>query len=447
MNVKELVEKRVKEAADARSILDAADKEKRKLTPEEDQRWNAHIAEVDKLAERIDRAERAEREERQAGIERELETSRGRITEPNPIAKGTPRNQPTAEERGLAFRAWAKVPVADEFPHSEEELNAVERCGLDLRRKQVTLRLLPQQPRSADQIEKGLEKRAQGVATGAAGLFTVPDEAMRPLEVALLAFGGMRTKATVLRTATGADLPIPTVNDTTNKGVILAENTGAAEQDLVFAQIVLKSFKYSSKMLKVSVELMQDSAVNLAEFVGQALGERLGRILNDHFTTGAGTTEPKGIVIEATSAFTAASATAVTTDELLDLQYSVDLAYRSNPGAAYMFNDTSAAKIRKLKGGDGQYIWQPSILAGQPDTLLGHAVVINQSMPAMTTGQKAVLFGDIGKYWIRDVMDITLLRLDERFAEAHQVAFLAFSRHEGRLINAGTNPVKVITQG
>jgi HK97 family phage major capsid protein len=445
MTVKELVEKRVKEAADARAILDAADKEKRKLTAEEEAKWNAHLAEVDKLAERIDRQEKAEREERQAAIERELEASKGRQTEPNPVAKRENRAQPTAEERTLAFRAWARVPVADEFPHTEEELNAVERCGLNLQRKSVILRLLPEQHRTPEAILKAVEKRAQGVATGAAGLFTVPDEAMGPLEVAMLAFGGMRQVATVLRTGSGADLPIPNVNDTSNKGVILGENTGAAEQDLTFTQLVLKAFKYSSKMLKVSVELMQDNAVNLPVFVGTALGERIARILNDHFTTGAGTTEPKGIVTEATSAFTAASANAVTSDELIDLQYSVDPAYRG-PTAGYMFNDSSAKVIRKLKDGNGQYIWQPGLIAGQPDTLLGHRVVINQSMASIATTNKAVLFGDLAKYLIRDVMDITLVRLDERFAEAHQVAFLAFSRHEGRLLNAGTNPVKVITQ-
>lgn len=446
MTVKELIEQRVKVAADARAMLDVADKEKRDLTAEEQAKWDAQMVEVDKLAERITRQEKAEREERMVSVERELETSRGRITEPSRPKTKEQRDQPTAEERGLAFRAWARVPVADEFPHTEEELNAVERCGMNLNKKQIILRLLPQQPRTIAEIDKALEKRAQGVATGAAGLFTVPDEAMRPLEVALLAFGGMRQGATTIRTGGGADLPIPNVNDTTNKGVILAENTAAAEQDLVFTQLVLKAFKYSSKMLKVSVELMQDSAINLAQFVGDALGERLGRILNDHFTTGAGTTEPKGIVTEATSAFTSAASATVSADELIDLQYSVDLAYRMNPGAAYMFNDATAKIIRKLKGGDGQYIWQPGMIAGQPDFLLGHRVIINQSMASLATTAKGVLFGDIGKYWIRDVMDITLIRLDERFAEVHQVAFLAFSRHDGRLLNAGTNPVKVITQ-
>jgi HK97 family phage major capsid protein len=445
MTVKELVEKRVKEAADARGILDAADKEKRKLTTDEETKWNAHLAEVDKLAERIERQEKAEREERQASIERDLESSRGRQTDPNPVAKRDNRAQPTAEERALAFRAWARMPVVDDFPLTEEEQTAVERCGVNLAAKKVTLRLLPEQFRTEEKIIKAIEKRAQGVATGGAGLFTVPDEALGPLEVALLAFGGMRQVSTVLRTGTGADLPIPNANDTSNKGVILAENTGAAEQDLTFTQLVLKAFKYSSKMLKVSVELMQDNAINLPVFVGNALGERIARILNDHCTTGAGTTEPKGIVTEATSAFTAATANAVTADELIDLQYSVDPAYRG-PTAGYMFNDSSAKGIRKLKDGNGQYIWQPGLQAGQPDSLLGYRVVINQSMASIATGNKAVLFGDLAKYLIRDVMDIQLVRLDERFAEAHQVAFLAFSRHDGRLLNAGTNPVKVITQ-
>jgi HK97 family phage major capsid protein len=123
----------------------------------------------------------------------------------------------------------------------------------------------------------------------------------------------------------------------------------------------------------------------------------------------------------------------------------VDPAYRSAT-AGYMFNDSTAKIIRKLKDGNGQYLWQPGLIAGQPDSLAGYRVVINQSMAALATTAKGVLFGDLSKYLIRDCMEITLLRLDERFADSHQVGFLAFSRHEGRLLNAGTNPVKVITQ-
>src|SRR5690606_8911689 len=113
-------------------------------------------------------------------------------------------------------------------------------------------------------------------------------------EEALLAHGGMRSVATILRTDSGASLPIPTMNDTSNKGAILAENSQTSEQVLTFNQLVLESYKYTSKHILVSVELLQDSAINVAEFIGKALGTRIARITNDHFTTGSGNGQPNG---------------------------------------------------------------------------------------------------------------------------------------------------------
>lgn len=440
MSVKELLEKRAKAIEDARAILDTAEKEKRDATAEESAKFDAFMADADKLQGDVDR------EDRLAAAENSLTESRGRKTDP-----GNPGANPgdvTDEHRGLAMRAWAKVPQLGTpldggrtLAITDEEREAAQRSGLDLNQKSINIRLCHKAPQTK---QEALEARAQGIGTGGAGLFTVPDEAMRALEVSMLAFGGMRGVSTILRTATGADLPIPTVNDTAQKGVILAENTAAAEQDVTFAQIVLKAFKYSSKMIKVSVELLQDSAVNIPQFLGAALGERLGRILADHFTTGVGTTEPKGVVVAASSGVTAAGTTTVTWDELIELEHSVDPAYRQ--GASYMFNDKTAKVLRKLKDGDGRYLWQPSVVSGRPDSLSGYSVAINQSVADLATGSKSVLFGAFAKYLIRDVVDVTLLRLDERFAEAHQVAFLAFSRHDGNLLDAGTDPVKFITQ-
>jgi HK97 family phage major capsid protein len=134
----------------------------------------------------------------------------------------------------------------------------------------------------------------------------------------------------------------------------------------------------------------------------------------------------------------------------VDLVHSVDPAYRVN--ARFMMNDATLKTIKKIKvlqySGDttGVPLWSPSLVAGQPDTILGYPFVINQSMASPGSSAKKVIFGDLSKYIIRDVRDFTLLRLDERFAELGQVAFLAFSRHDGDLLDAGTDPVKYMQQ-
>ena len=114
-----------------------------------------------------------------------------------------------------------------------------------------------------------------------------------------------------------------------------------------------------------------------------------------------------------------------------------------------MFADSTLKALKKIKipqfSGDtnGMPLWQPGLVQGQPDRILGYPFVINQDVAAMAASAKAIVFGDLSKYLIRDVRDVTLLRLDERYAENHQVAFLAFSRHDGDLLDAGTDPVKL----
>jgi HK97 family phage major capsid protein len=275
---------------------------------------------------------------------------------------------------------------------------------------------------------------------------------MRAFEVSLLAFGGVRQVATVIRTDSGAALPIPTSDDTSNKGAILSENSAASEQSIAFGQLVLDSYKYSSKYVLVSVELLQDSAINVSEFIGRALGERIGRITNDHFTTGTGSSQPNGIVTASAVGTTATSLTATTTYSfMMDLVHSIDPAYRMN--GRFMLSDAALKMVRKILipqySGDtaGAPLWQPNFSVGVPDTILGYPFTVNQSMTAPATAVKSILFGDLSKYLVRDVRDFTLLRLDERFAEYHQVAFLAFSRHDGDLLDAGTDPVKHHLQG
>jgi HK97 family phage major capsid protein len=232
------------------------------------------------------------------------------------------------------------------------------------------------------------------------------------------------------------------VNDTSNVGALLSENVQDSEQDVTFGNLTLDAYKYTSKIVRVSVELMQDSAFNMGSVLGSLLGERLGRIQNTHATTGTGSSQPNGVITASTLGKTAAATGAVTMDELLDLQASVDPAYRM--GSTWMFNDATRNEIRQLKSTDSVYHWSPGAIAGDPDRLFTSPVVINQDMASMATTTKPVLYGQLSKYLMREVLGVTLVRMNERYADYHQVAFVAIMRFDGDLLDAGTNPVKYL---
>jgi HK97 family phage major capsid protein len=449
MTTKELREKRVALAEKAAAILKKAHDDQREiLTGDEETEWQAIHADIDRLARHI------EMQERQEALAKSLEDPQARRTEPN-ATKDEGRDSRMAMSqlaRGQAdteraLRSWLLAPMPGAVL-GDEDRAAAKRVGIDLGARSLTLKFSTQAMRSLAEA-KEWSYRALGVGTGSAGGFTVPDEMMRGIERALLLFGGMRARTTVVRTQSGADLPWPTVNDTAQKGQIIAENATSNEQDVAFGQLVLQAFLYSSKMVKVSVQMLQDNAVNVTALLGSMLGERIGRILNEHFTTGTGSGQPRGIVTAAPTGVTAANGTSQVTTwiygSIVDLEHSVDPAYRAN--AAFMMSDSSVKNTKKILDSTGRPIWMPGVSPGvsgtYPDTLLGYPIVTNQDMATMAAGAKSVAFGDLSKYLIRDVLDLQLLRLDERYAEFHQVAFLAYSRHDGDLLDAGTNPVKL----
>jgi HK97 family phage major capsid protein len=251
----------------------------------------------------------------------------------------------------------------------------------------------------------------------------------------------------VIRTAEGNALPWPTVDDTSNTGAILAENTSISTSvDPTFGTITFGAYKYSSKPVLVPNELLQDSSFDLASYIASALGQRLGRIQNTHFTTGDNSSKPNGLVTASGLGNTAATATAITMDELIVTQHALDIAYRQ--GAAWMMNDAVASYLRRLKGGDGQYLWQPSVVAGRPDMLLGSPTWINNDMASGISGtNKTLVYGDFSKYMIRDAGSVRLVRMNERYADTDQVGFVAFLRSDADLLDAGTNPVVHFKQG
>jgi HK97 family phage major capsid protein len=290
-----------------------------------------------------------------------------------------------------------------------------------------------------------LETRTPQGTPVAAGGYTIPQAFSNELEIALKQYGGVRQAARVMATDSGALMPWPTVNDTANKGRLLAENTQVTNTAMTFGVVNFGAFKFSSDSILVSEELLQDSAFDLNSFVGASLGERLGRITNEFFTTGTGNSQPQGVVPFAAEGHvsTAAAGTYVIGwEDLVALEHSVDPAYRASASARWMLNDATLRDLKLIKDQEDRPIWLPGVAVREPDLILGYQYTVNQDMAAQGENAKPLLFGDFSKFVVRDVRGVTLLRLVERYADFHQVGFLAFLRADSRGLNAGTGPIK-----
>jgi len=409
---KKLREKRVTLADQAKALLDTAEKESRDLNAEETVSFDKIHGEIEELRGQVERIERQEK------LDSELTESRGTKT--------------TREDRrgGQYETADGDVAVV-----RAARIEAENRAFDSYLRNGFT-------DMTPEHRQVMAERRAQSVGTNSAGGFTVAPAFYDVLTTALKAFGGMRQASTVITSATGATMPMPTENDVTNVGAILGENTQVTEQDVAFGVVNIGAFMYTSKSILVPLQLLQDSAFDLNAYLVQRLSERIGRIQNTHFTTGVGATQPFGVVTQATLGKTGAAGqvASVIYDDLVDLLHSVDPAYRDN--ARFMLADSTLQAIKKLKDSQGHPLWQPNVQAGAPDLLLGKGIVINQDIPAMAVSAKSILFGALDKYFIRDVADISIIRLVERFADFGQVGFLGWARADGNLLDAGTHPVK-----
>ena len=454
MTAKELREKRAKLVKDARSILDKATAENREKTAEERAAWAKIMGDVDPDGKRIAGEEenlkaQIDAIERQEKIEGEM---RNRLDvrppggEDRTGAEGGEANGPTEEQRALSLQAWVMHNRGSQL--NERHLDACQATGMNYRAPEISLSLRRDPYSQIKRSLTGREQRAgssspQAVALNAAGGYTIAEGFVNNLEIALLQFGGIRNVADVIRTASGNDLPWPTVNDTTVKGSILGENQTVPTKDMGFSIVVFHAYKYTSGIVLVPVELIEDSAFVLANTIGDLCGTRIGRIQSDHFTTGTGAAQPFGIMNAATLGVTAAVSTAIAADDIYTLKHKIDPAYRSD--AVFMCHDQILLAVKKLKDGQGRYLWQSSLAAGAPDTLDGDKIQINMSMDStLVSGKKVLAYGMMSKYKIRDVAEIRLRRLVERYADQDQEGFLMFMRGDGNLLDAGTAPVKYL---
>ena len=264
------------------------------------------------------------------------------------------------------------------------------------------------------------------------GGFLVPNEFEQQLIQKLQEANVMRTISHVIQTNSG-EHKIPVVASE-GTATWLDEEAVYAESNTQFSQVSLAAHKLGT-LIKVSEELLNDSAFDLMTYLSGEFGRRLGNAEEQAFLTGTGTNQPTGILTDANGASagaTAAKADTLTFDDLIDLFYSLKAPYRQN--AVFLMSDDTVKAIRKLKDKNDQYIWQPSVQAGQPDRILNCPVYTSPYMPALTAGNKPVLFGDFNYYWIADRQGRTFKRLNELYAVTGQVGFLGSQRVDAKVI-------------
>ena len=432
----------------------------RALTPEEQAAMDALVQGVADLDARVaaieeamnfvpeeeaasaDKAAEAERTldlvgARCASLLEKLESQTTRRSKPMPL--NTPyivkdvADKNYHNDRKLAMRGWF---LEGNGRATDAHRAAAERVGVSLRSRDFNVRLFDTAPRSRRELEeRGTATQVAG--TGSLGGFNVPTVLVERIEKALLYFNPLREYAQVLRTESGEPMTMPTNDDTGTKGVLLAEDGALTVADTSFGQISLGAYTMSSKALKVSWQLLDDNAVDLETYIGDLLGERLGRIMADYVATGTGSSQPTGIAAS-TAGKTTASATAITSAEILDLIHSVDIAYRQDPSCALVMHDSVWLYVRKLTDTTGQPLFQESYRNPGEIRVHGFPLVISNSLNnAITTGLKTMVFGAMNKFLIRDVANIRIQRLDELYAANGAVGFTAWARTDSKILASG----------
>lgn len=396
MTILELREKRAKAWEAAKAFLDSHRTDKGVLSAEDDAAYSRMEQEITDLGKEISRMER-------------LEALDAQMKKPvNQPLTGKPMSGRTIERIGRA---------SDEYRTS----------FWDMMRSKAPL------PSVVNALQEG---------TDSEGGYLVPDEYERTLVEALEEENMFRQLAKVIRTSSG-DRKIPVV---ATKGTAswIDEEGAYTESDDSFGQVSIGAYKVGT-MIKVSEELLNDSVFDLESYIAKEFARRIGAKEEEAFFTGDGSGKPLGILAAtggAETGVTAASSTAVTADELMDLFYSLKSPYRKK--AVWVLNASTIKAVRKLKDSTGQYLWQPSLVAGTPDTLLGRPMKTSAYMPVIAAGAKTIAFGDFSYYWIADRQGRSFKRLNELYAANGQVGFLGFQRVDGKLVLS--EAVKVLAQ-
>lgn len=433
-------------------------------TPESRSGYAAAMADVDAIGVDVANIERADK------IEAELRAS-GVITDTKVIVPGTEvdptkRAEKAAAEYRTAFMAALRSKETGNIGFGPDSTQG--QSGIASLRQETRERLIRGMELAKEQRD-GLVEGAPmlnhiGAYTGLG--FFVPTGFVNAIEQATKYFAPLLdgSVVTVMDTATGQPLPFPTSNDTSNAATIVGEAGSVSELDVTASQINFGAYKFTSGLVKISLELLQDSNFDLEAWLTQRFAERWGRGLENYLTNGTGASQPTGILtaIEASGATpviaagssestggSQTGANSIGYSDLVNLEHSVDPTYRR--GAKYMFHDLTLSALKRVLDKYGRPLWMPSGAASsagpaQFDTLNGYPYVINQSMQTIGASNTTVVFGDLKKFTVRRVKDLSVVKLVERYAELGQVAFLSFARLDSNLLDAGTHPVNLLQQ-
>ena len=403
MTIEQLRAKPNEIASKMRALVKKAEDEDRGFTAEEQAEWRNMNDEFEALEARVQAADRLAKLELPGN---DPEPRGGDLPgrgDTDPGAAGAAGDgDDAAEEYRNAFMSWVR--------YGRNQLTPSEREALF------------EQRMSNEEIK---ELRQQGVGTDAAGGFLVPEGFAGFITERRLAFGALRAAAgsvggpTLIETGTGNDLPFPDNDDTGNAGAIIAESVADTDQDMVFGEVRLGAFTYTSRIVRVSVELMQDEEVQLEPFIGRKLGERLGRATAPHYANGTGAAQPQGLV-SGVATVAAAAAGAIAYADLINLKHGVDPAYRVG-APRFVFNDTTFRDIKLLLDGNGRPLWQPAVGSEVPGTMDGDSYIIEQGVPNVGTGLRSAVYGDLSGFVIREVLGVTLMRLAERCVQRHNL--------------------------
>ena len=286
-------------------------------------------------------------------------------------------------------------------------------------------------------------RNTMSTTTGSQGGFTVQTEVARTFIDAMKDFAGMRRVADNFTSAGGNDLNYAATDGTAEIGELVMQNTSATAADATFGTVPLNTYKFGSKIITVPIELLQDSQIDVGALVQKRLRQRIGRIQNQKFSIGAGTTEPFGITVAAGvgKAGIAGQTLTIIYDDLVDLIDSVDVAYLTEgQPMQFMCNQTLRKVLRKIKDTVGRPIWTPNYDAGIAgefvDELLGYPLNINNDMPVPAANAKSLSFGQHKNYMIRDALEVTMFRFDDSaYMSKGQIGFLGWARAGGNLLD------------
>jgi len=394
----EMRQKRGELIAQMRGLTDKAEAENRDLTAEEQEQWDRLDKEQDTLRAKIERTEKLD------AMEREM----------NELIE--PVNMPDVGEGARAGLHRPHPCAGDDYRRAFDAYARLGKNGI------------------TSEIVAALQ-----VGTDTEGGYIVPEEFETRLVQALDEWNVMRGLCSVI--TAGADRNIP-VETSYGAAAWIAEEGAYGEGDPAFDRVILSAHKVG-KIVKVSEELLQDAFFDLEGYLIDNFSRAIGLAEEAAFVNGDGTGKPTGIVGSAGVGVTAASPTAITADELIDLYHSLKRPYRRQ--ATWMMADSTVKMIRKLKDGNGQYIWQPGLRAGEPDMLLGRRLEVSDNVPAVATAAKTVVFADFSYYTIVDRMASTSVqRLNELYAANGQVGFKGHRRVDGKLTLA--EAAKVLQQ-